>query len=63
MANHLREDWFARRVLVDGTQDVLVEIRVRMDTEILRDVSIRATSKRLDDAHERQVGDVLHRSE
>lgn len=60
-ADQLGEDRFARLIFRDGSEQIGVEIRVRVDAEVFSNEPVGRTAPG-DDPHERQVGDVLHRS-
>jgi len=62
VADELPDHGAARGILRDGAEDVLAQPRGLVDAEVLREINIRATVLR-HHAHERQVGDILHRRE
>ena len=62
LADQLGEDRAAGGVLVDGAQDVPLRPGLRVDAEELGEKVVRRAVVR-DDAHEGEVGDVLHRRE
>ena len=62
MADHLREDGSASLVFPDRAEDVGLDLRIRVDAEILGHEPVRPAAPG-DDAHERQVRHVLHRGE
>ncbi len=62
LADQLGEDGAAGLILVDGAEDVLLRARLGMDPEELGEEIVgRAVAG--DDAHEGEVGHVLHRRE
>jgi hypothetical protein len=62
IADHLRDDGPAGGVLGDGTEDVLLDVRGRMNAKVFRVVNVRATVGR-HQFPKRQVRHVLHRRE
>lgn len=62
VADHLRDDRATGRVLRDGGENLRIEARGGQDAEIFGEVNV-SVSVAADQAHERQVRDVLHRRE
>src|SRR3954471_24086773 len=62
VADHLRDHGAAGRVLGYGAEDVRIEPGLRQDAEVFGEIKISVTVTG-DQAHETQVGDVLHRRE
>ena len=62
VADHLRDDRPAGRVLRDGAQDLRIQPRLRQDAEIFGEINVRVPVA-ADQAHEAQVRHILHRRE
>ena len=62
VADHLRDDRPAGRILRDGGEDLRIESRLGQDPEIFGEINV-GVSVAADQAHERQVRDILHRRE
>ncbi len=62
VADHLRDDGAASRVLGDGSEDVAIEPRIGQDAKVFGEIDV-GIPVAADQAHEAQVGDVLHRRE
>jgi hypothetical protein len=62
VADHLRDDRAARRILRDGGEDLRIESRFGQDPEVFGEIKVRVAVA-ADQAHEAQVRDILHRRE
>jgi hypothetical protein len=62
VADHLRDDRAASRVLGDGGEDVRIKPRIGQHPEIFGEINVRVAVT-ADQAHEAQVRDILHRRE
>ena len=59
LPDHLGEDGFPGRILIDAAQDVGFQTRVLVNPEIFRDVDV-GPPESFHNPHERQVSHVLH---
>lgn len=62
VADHLRDERAAGGVLRDGGEDLRIESRVGQNPEVFGEVKVRV-SVAADQAHEREVRDILHQRE